>query len=534
MTDLNRISNAPVNTDINVNNNIKIDQDNTIQKNLPNELQNARPSTMAKLGRIMLGIFTLGISEAIRAIVNHASKGNVSEPRIEQNPIENIGVQEHKPKMLNTKGLLYQMRAEKPNLDPVYKNAVADAYKEVQKNFPDFKGSSFDDYHSDDNFMNTRHAKSIELSLEKYGKDKNITPEEFKQAVVESMLEDIKAKAIEEQVKSFINDIPGAEKLSAREITLFSRSIKNITRDTDLGNNLVNASNPDQVKEAINNLKDVIKNSLEVRANRKSKEAEYVNKGVELIANKTGLTKEQILPMIEKSRLPGKLAMLGTLIADGAKKCANMQEYDVALNKIMKKFVSEMSEMIDQINALDINDNTRKELYNELLTNAEGISANANIYKEIYDFVGKMSNELTELKDILRNKGDTRAILNEILGKIWDPLEKQILLNPDNTLGKDWRGIGKNEGYSQEQKSSLFFTMTQILFDKDPEIKELLLSYDDFSEKMYEETIKHRQEIKPPVDASNEAIKQFNGVVNNGHVLINTLSQEVGRLARGR
>ena len=47
----------------------------------PAELHGARPSAAALAGRIVAGIFTLGISEGIRAIVHHARAGAAPEPR---------------------------------------------------------------------------------------------------------------------------------------------------------------------------------------------------------------------------------------------------------------------------------------------------------------------------------------------------------------------------------------------------------------------------------------------------------------------
>lgn len=47
----------------------------------PAELRGARPSAGRVAGRVILGIFTLGISEGIRALVHHARAGATPEPR---------------------------------------------------------------------------------------------------------------------------------------------------------------------------------------------------------------------------------------------------------------------------------------------------------------------------------------------------------------------------------------------------------------------------------------------------------------------
>lgn len=50
--------------------------------NVPAELRGARPSTAAVVGRVFAGIFTLGISEGIRAIVRHARAGAAPQARV--------------------------------------------------------------------------------------------------------------------------------------------------------------------------------------------------------------------------------------------------------------------------------------------------------------------------------------------------------------------------------------------------------------------------------------------------------------------
>lgn len=53
----------------------------------PAGLHGARPSAAALAGRIVAGIFTLGISEGIRAIVHHARAGAAPEPRV---PVQDL------------------------------------------------------------------------------------------------------------------------------------------------------------------------------------------------------------------------------------------------------------------------------------------------------------------------------------------------------------------------------------------------------------------------------------------------------------
>ena len=48
----------------------------------PAELRGARPSAGTYAGRVILGIFTLGISEGIRALVHHARAGEAPAPRV--------------------------------------------------------------------------------------------------------------------------------------------------------------------------------------------------------------------------------------------------------------------------------------------------------------------------------------------------------------------------------------------------------------------------------------------------------------------
>lgn len=47
----------------------------------PAELQGAHASPLRTFGRILAGIFTLGISEGIRAIIRHVKAGEAPAPR---------------------------------------------------------------------------------------------------------------------------------------------------------------------------------------------------------------------------------------------------------------------------------------------------------------------------------------------------------------------------------------------------------------------------------------------------------------------
>lgn len=56
-------------------------QESVRAQEAPSELRGARPSRLAIAGRVLAGIFTLGISEGIRAIVRHVRAGRAAAPQ---------------------------------------------------------------------------------------------------------------------------------------------------------------------------------------------------------------------------------------------------------------------------------------------------------------------------------------------------------------------------------------------------------------------------------------------------------------------
>lgn len=95
----------------------------------PAELRGARPSAGAMAGRVFAGIFTLGISEGIRAIVRHVRAGNAPQARV---PAQ--GVPQASPRAdLTNRGIASGLWDGA--LPPAYGAAVQEAITELRARF---------------------------------------------------------------------------------------------------------------------------------------------------------------------------------------------------------------------------------------------------------------------------------------------------------------------------------------------------------------------------------------------------------------
>ncbi len=95
----------------------------------PPELQGARPSRGAVIGRIFAGIFTLGLSEGILAMVRHARAGSAPAPRV---AAESIPPAPPRADMFNRELATSLLKNELP---PAYRAAVNEALGELRARF---------------------------------------------------------------------------------------------------------------------------------------------------------------------------------------------------------------------------------------------------------------------------------------------------------------------------------------------------------------------------------------------------------------
>lgn len=92
-------------------------------------LQGARPSTLSIVGRAVLGVFTLGISEGIRALVNHFRTGDAPEPRVSA-----AGLPAAQPRAdLDNHAL--RNAIDRNDLPPQYQAAVSEAMDDLRSRF---------------------------------------------------------------------------------------------------------------------------------------------------------------------------------------------------------------------------------------------------------------------------------------------------------------------------------------------------------------------------------------------------------------
>lgn len=96
---------------------------------VPAELRGARPSTAAVVGRVFAGIFTLGISEGIRAIVRHARAGAAPQARV---PEQRVPQAPPRADLLN-QGIANGLR--NGALSPEHGAAVREAIDELRARF---------------------------------------------------------------------------------------------------------------------------------------------------------------------------------------------------------------------------------------------------------------------------------------------------------------------------------------------------------------------------------------------------------------
>ncbi len=477
-------------------------------KNIPDEFHNASSSKLAKFGRVLLGIVTLGISEGVIAIVKHFSKGDVATARTSE---PNIGFQEApQPKLLNGQTLLNEMVSDNPKLDQVYKNAIEDAYKEIQKGFPEYKGSTWSDFIMDTNLKYER-KKSFDKFVETQngGDYQNpISAETFKQGIIFAMKREIKKSAVNDQIQTLLSNYPEAEKLSDKKIESYSKSVLARLQRMDPENTLDKASNPDELKQAITNFKDEIKNSFELCLFQEKTVAKTMDQAAEELAVKTGIDKKDVLDLLKKSKLKLKLDSTASDLSTGRTACKGLQDAEKILNEKKAEFLSNVNAMIDQINGLEISDNTRKEMISSLLTSTSMISSKTNAYTEIFNLIDNIKDNLTETKNAIQNKQEPKIIFDALLNELYIKFEN-MLSKPDSQLGKAWREPDPSKKYGADEQNFVNAIITQILFDKVPDLKNIISSDKDFVDNMSEQVTIEQREPEPDKNAPIEEKELF-------------------------
>ncbi len=303
----------------------------------PAELQGARPSRGALIGRIFAGIFTLGLSEGIRALVNHVRAGDAPAPRV---AVENLPPAPPRADIFNN-DLVAKLK--KNELPPAHQAAVHEALGELRTRF------GADVIPEGVMLGNWPGGRSLMFNIA--GMVRNATEEVSPQAL-RAMIEEqgmplMAALVLERRIGAYCEEIG------------FAGAVPNLLRDNlltenpELAANLKACTNHTSANEVVEPAMPVIKKYVQLRHDVSTAAAQAKDSAVAELARATGLSEAVVRQRTNWTKLENSFAYLGSDIFKGEKPLQG-DELNAAFKQVADKFVQQKAELFNSVDGLGL------------------------------------------------------------------------------------------------------------------------------------------------------------------------------------
>lgn len=421
--------------------------------NAPGELQKARPSVGVIIARVIGGIFSLGISEGIIALVQYVRSGSAPTPRV-----TGTGVPSLRP------------------IDDVFNNNLAN---EVRNG----------------TITSILHEEAVQSALSDlrdiFGQ--NIVPENttLQNIPNNSTLRDMVSRAvcsstepvsgpvlhniIMEKAKPLLFQqilVPHIEEL-IRQIgdvgvppsTIASSFMKN---NPELSEAISACTDRDSIEETLNRFMPAFREDIELRHACEKAQNKAIDNAIQKFAGETGLDREFVQQKLNFLSLKNSITYLKSDIFTG-KQTVRGEEIDTLFQNKADSFVNEKVQLYSSVDELNISSRLKEEWKNRALT--EDTLNKGNLFS-LYYSVGTSVNA-SWLLEILNNP----------------ELEAEDLFGFMVGLATQFDNALKSNGWSQldaDKRANLEVYSAQAMFDVVPGLKERLESRPDLIQRLHD------------------------------------------------
>ncbi len=420
----------------------------------------ATSSTGRLVGRILVGIFTLGISEGIRALVNYAQSRPAPAPKAAPIPPPPPTVKQYND------GIRALMRNNQP-LPPSLQGAIDNAFESVRTTWGELAGAG-DTFQTSSDILKTAVRDAIGR-LENY-----LEPQQLQDLVLQKGAELAHGKVAEDTLRAAfagINHQADSSLLGLNETML---------RDIPaFGAEVARASNRAELEAAYANHAQDITTFVTFVKTKDEVQAQACDRAVTRLAENFGLTKEAVLakttdPITHKAREVVSLKKLETSFAYAYSALhlgTTRDEMESRMNEVAERFVEKMTALYESVEPLNVSDSLKTYFRNEALTEASIPSA-PNFLQNTLEAAGRMAGPKTDQLFNLFAHGNTpdkASVLTaffEVAVEMENALEAQFTRQGLAELGGDGLAITR------------FYT-SKCLMDRLPGLRDVLLQHKD-------------------------------------------------------
>lgn len=306
------------------------------EANVPVELRGARPSAGAIVGRVLAGIFTLGISEGIRAIVRHVRVGQPAG--VHQEPAQQVVTPEAFNRTMSDK--MYQGQ-----LPPEYQAAVDSMIEELRGQFGTERvpvNATLDTLDGGRSIRSTARNRMCEAT-------QNVTPEQMcamlKEKFVYNTKYDCMVKAIKAKIQPQIRE---GENAFFRANVIIA-AFEHCPEYADLAARIKNSTDQASLDTVLADMLTHVDKELQVARFVGEQQNVAVQDAVHKLAEQTGWTEETVRSLTDFDKLG-----LPSTAKDGlSKRPLGADDIKAVFTPKVDGFVQRKMTLFNSVKALD-------------------------------------------------------------------------------------------------------------------------------------------------------------------------------------
>lgn len=486
---------GPVNNNFNTGNignlgnvNNAGNQDNrvaNINNDLPAELHNASPSKFKRAARVLLGIFTLGISEAVISIVHKCTRNPDPEPRLlsarDIGGVGEIGIAANdEAEILESYSIGNNLHED--DFTAHMKQQVKEAFDEVGEAFPNsgFTGKDINDFLAG----GRRRVGFLKDALDEFKKTQgdHIGSEQFKQIVKETLITEAKYSILRDLAKDTIekNGLTNLKDqlpmtLARGTINNAGQAIKSIFGHIQNQEQLERLLNGDESLNKLDvpiSLNKIFVNHLQ-NLNQIATLKDTLVKEYADTFKEYGITADEVSKIFSKTKFGEKIVSGINDYCNGSNKFVDLAEVKNTFRTIMNKYVQRLKDTLKDLEGTILPDETKKTLARDaILSSGSPVDAKFSVYSTLAGFTKSL--DFKPLIEILKT-GDNKAIVDGLKQYLFTPFMGLIKEKPGEEKTLFQQGFtAKDEAiaFGQDEKQSMYGMMALMLGGFNPELYE--------------------------------------------------------------
>ncbi len=469
----------------------------------PAALQNAKPSTASTVCRVLAGIFSLGISEGIRAICNHLEAKHAPAARgaAEALPVNapTVAMQNH----------TLSMQFKNDSLPPELKAAVAEAFSELRTRYGDKalpEGSTVQKFLANATVQGGFREKAVinEVANAIKNSQTEISPQDLTNCILEKAspkLASLAAHAcILEQAE---NKIPADRVVSILSI---------LSETAGFDEELAGCKNAEEVKNCLLN-HPKFADTLEYFVGYcecENKTDQYITAE---LAKLTGKSEQEIQSLLDLNDVKTKYTYASADTTGTAKE--RLEQLNAKFHDIAAKFIKMKTDLYTSIEPLTVSEGLKEQLRNDVLN--ESTLKKGYVFSRAEQAVSQVN--VSSLIRVLQEGNavsdvDLTGMLKAVSVQLSDAIVKQYTQAELADLGGDGNAV-------------TMATACQILLDKNPELVELLKSdpakIGRLIDMLAEQKADNDEQLGREGDLGNEATRLNAGAIYGSNFILNTV-----------